>query len=390
MPYQEVTEPIPGPEAFHATGDAATLSQAAVLLMLGTQLRGDDYALYGRAAAAGLQPFMEAIPRDDLERFPVPRVPAIGERISFERVRFLLVDRFGAYLLPAITAVVPAPPLDLPSDSTADLAQQLYTEPTPLIAAQLLEIYLRHPDPLLRVAAASSYYTLSAEPSRMLPVLVDGTESNDPLTRTVAATALARVAPTHPRLAELTQSAPPGAGGAPSHSSLLIHGTFAASSAWWQPGGDFHRYLRATVRPDLYDQADRFGWSGGYSNAARAIAADELHAWISRHDWNRPDLFTHSHSGSVAMLASHQDGLNFGEVVLLSCPVHVHQYMPDFNSVWKVVSIRVHLDLVILADGGGQRFWHPKIQENVLPVWFDHFATHQPEIWQEYTVPAML
>jgi hypothetical protein len=26
--------------------------------------------------------------------------------------------------------------------------------------------------------------------------------------------------------------------------------------------------------------------------------------------------------------------------------------------------------LVILADGGGQRFNHPQIQENVLPVWF--------------------
>ncbi len=89
------------------------------------------------------------------------------------------------------------------------------------------------------------------------------------------------------------------------------------------------------------------------------------------------------------MLAS-QAGLNIGELVLLSCPVHIPKYLPNFTRVTKVVSIRVHLDLVILADGGGQRFQDPNIQENVLPVWFDHFATHDPDIWQQYDVPSML
>jgi hypothetical protein len=56
----------------------------------------------------------------------------------------------------------------------------------------------------------------------------------------------------------------------------------------------------------------------------------------------------------------------------------------------RVVSIRVHLDLVILVDGGGQRFNPPQIEEHVLPIWFDHSATHDPANWQQYNVPAFL
>jgi hypothetical protein len=89
------------------------------------------------------------------------------------------------------------------------------------------------------------------------------------------------------------------------------------------------------------------------------------------------------------MLASH-NGLDIGSLVLLSCPVHVHKYMPDFAHVVKVVSIRVKLDLVILADGGGQRYNDPNIQEHVLPIWFDHFASHSPAVWKKYKVPLML
>jgi hypothetical protein len=58
--------------------------------------------------------------------------------------------------------------------------------------------------------------------------------------------------------------------------------------------------------------------------------------------------------------------------------------------VGRVISIRVHLDLVILVDGGGQRFNHPQIEEHVLPIWFDHSATHDPANWQRHNVPAMV
>jgi len=44
------------------------------------------------------------------------------------------------------------------------------------------------------------------------------------------------------------------------------------------------------------------------------------------------------------------------------------------------------MDLVILADRGGQKFTDPRIDEHVLPVWFDHFATHDPAVWDKYNI----
>ena len=79
-----------------------------------------------------------------------------------------------------------------------------------------------------------------------------------------------------------------------------------------------------------------------------------------------------------------------GTLILLSCPVHVRAYYPNFTAVSRVVSIRVRLDLVILADRGGQLFSDPRIEEHVLPVWFDHQATHVPTIWETYGVPAFV
>ena len=180
-----------------------------------------------------------------------------------------------------------------------------------------------------------------------------------------------------------------GAAGA-RDTTMLIHGTWAQNSPWWQPGGDFHSYILRSVRPDLYSQPDRFGWSGGYSDAARALAATDLGTWVQNHNEQGLDLITHSHGGNVAFLVT-QNGLDLGELILLSCPVHVPKYQPDMAHARKqVVSIRVHFDLVILADRGGQRFNFPGVTENVLPIWFDHFATHRPDVWRHHNVPAMI
>ncbi len=157
-------------------------------------------------------------------------------------------------------------------------------------------------------------------------------------------------------------------------------------------GGDSHTYILQNVRPDLYKQPDRFGWSGGYSDAARNLAGEDLVQWVNQRREQGLDLITHSHGGNVAMQSTQVNtGLTVGELILLSCPVHIPKYQPNFGMITKrAVSIRVHLDLVIPADRGGQRFSLPQITENVLPVWFDHSASHKPEIWQKYNVPAML
>src|SRR5207253_1803814 len=132
----------------------------------------------------------------------------------------------------------------------------------------------------------------------------------------------------------------------------------------------------------LYKQNDFYRWSGGYSNGARDQGADLLVAWMTAHGANGLSFMAHSHGGSVAMLASWR-GVTFNKVVLLSCPVHPATYNMNFAAVQKVVSVRVKMDLVLLADRSGSKFNDARYNEHVLPVWFNHSATHDPAIWRQ-------
>jgi hypothetical protein len=377
----DVTKPPLAREAFERTDETGFLTQAAYLLVLGSQLRGD---------AAGRAKLDEIIPKEDASALGVPPLsPSVG-RIDSQRSRLSLANRFGT----SVTAVLPAgEDVTWRSDIFTELARDHFREPTPATAGNLMEACLRHPYELVRVAAATAYYDRSSEPEKLAAILEEGTRSVDLLTRQLAATALAQVTPDHTRLSDFTKSAGRAAraAGGRAHTAMLIHGTFALGAAWWQPGGDFHSYMLEELRTDLYNRNDRFAWSGAYSDDARELGAKDLLTWVNSHKEQGLDLFTHSHGGSLAMLASNK-GLQIGELVLLSCPVHIPKYQPDFKRVTKVVSIRVHLDLVILADRGGQRFRHAKIEENVLPIWFDHGATHKPSVWRNstYDIPSML
>ncbi len=386
MPKKRVEKPVPGPEAFRKTSQAAIQSQAALLLTLGRQLRGDDQALRARAFAAGLESAVEPIPQDDLAEFPIPTLRPTGERLGVRNVSSSLTARFGPALM---KTPIGGGEIKAVHRSTAKLAEQLFEEPTTETAAQLLEASLRHPEELVRVSAASSYFEISTQPQRLIRILVDGTRSEDQLVRNVAATALARVAPEHSRLRALTKSQPTKTKKKPSHTSLLVHGTFARTATWWQPGGDFHGYVLANVRPDLYGAEDRFEWSGAYSDAARALGAIQLRNWVNARGLSALDVFGHSHGANIMMLAT-QNGLTARTLVLMSCPVHIPKYIPDFTRVTRVVSIHVHFDLVVLADRGGQRFNHPNIEEHVLPLWFDHSATHDPAVWRSQNLKAVL
>jgi hypothetical protein len=387
MPFASVTQPVSGPESFMRSDDAATLSQAAVLLAMGSQLRGDTQRL--RGVSPGLAPQVEVLPEEARALLGLPVLEPVAGRVETVRIRELL---FSRYKLEAFSPEGLAAQAAKRPEILQDVAKRHFQEGSSNTAFDLLEMSLLHSNELIRVAAASAYVEHSAEREKLVNVLEHGTHSTDPLVRDVAATSLAHANPDHPRLLEL-QGKRRGRGTAgAADTTMLIHGTWAANSPWWQPGGDFHAYILQQVRPDLYAQPDRFGWSGGYSDAARTIAAQDLIQWVNEHNDQGLDLITHSHGGNVSMQATQMNpGLTIGELILLSCPVHIPKYQPNFAMVTKkTVSIRVHLDLVILADRGGQKFTLPQITENVLPIWFDHSATHEPEIWQKYNVPAML
>lgn len=396
MAYQSVIHPVPGPRAFQETSEAAILSQAAVLLFLGAEMRGDARTLMARAAAFGREGYVETIPREDIEELQPPRVVFTGERTDAKGVEANLTRRYGENFFKVLRF---EGRVSSPQEVLADLGERLYREPSPDAAAELMEVCLAHPDELVRVAAAAAYADLSSAPEQAVKILEQGTYSREEVIREVAATALAQTAPRHPRLSEDGAAPTSLIPDESSHTTAIIHGTnvFGVGN-WWQPGGNFHSYL-GRVLPTLlrtspwsppYPGADRFAWTGRYSETARALGALDLLAWVDEHDADGLDVFAHSHGGSVAMLAN-ASTLNVREMVLLSCPVHPAKYFPNFKRVHKVVSIRLKFDLVILADRGGQRFQHPQIEENVLPFWFvKHSDTHEPDVWMRRRLPAVL
>ncbi len=389
---RRIERPIPGPDAFADLREPGHVqSQAATLLLIGSHLRGDPAAIQARAQAARppTEPpavALEALPAEDVTALGFP-----GLRPGPARFHPAVLERVAGVRFAAPARPTPSPTeVRVASRRLREVADAFYREPGPETAAALLEVSLRHPHELVRVSAAASSVGVSVDPTPAIRILERAVRSRDPLIRNVAANALARVDPRDPALDKLLASKKQRSRGRPSRTSTIVHGTWARTSPWWQPpAGDFWKYLHDNVDAELYAASDRFEWSGGYSDAARALAGNDLHAWVAEHDLEGLDLFTHSHGGSVAMLAN-QAGTTLGRLALLSCPVHWPKYMPDFTRVATVVSIRVHLDLVILADGGGQRFSDARIQEHVLPIWFDHFATHDPGTWEQYDVPAML
>lgn len=388
--------PISGADAFNNfTAPEYVQSQAASLLLIGSHLRGDLPATQARTegvraemqfrttpAEATLRP----IPLEDLKRLGFPEMPPSSDRFRPMEAQRRAGLRFAA----SVAATPKSADIGTATKSLRQVARSFYRDANPQTAAALLETSLRHPNELVRVAAAASYFDVTTDPQGPLRVLESGLGSRDTLTRDVAGYALAHVDPKNPNLGKLLQSRRTPSARKPSRTSTIIHGTWARTGTWWQPpNGDFWTYLHDHVDPNIYAATDRFEWSGGYSDAARSLAGQDLENWVHQHDLDGLDLFTHSHGGSVAMLAT-QGGTNVGRLVLLSCPVHWPKYTPDFTKAARVISIRVHLDLVILADRGGQQFQDNRIQEHILPVWFNHFATHDPKVWQQYRVPAML
>ena len=167
-----------------------------------------------------------------------------------------------------------------------------------------------------------------------------------------------------------------------SNTAVLTHGTFAANNAWYQPGGDFREALD-TNRPDLHLHDISFKWTGAWSDAARQADAVLLNQWLGDQGLSTPDFLAHSHGGTVAHLATHL-GAEFDRLVLMSWPARQSMF-PDFTRVNKIVDIRVRWDLVILVDGGNQRFRTNQFNiEEHRHGWFNHSATHYPDYWDDH------
>ena len=269
-----------------------------------------------------------------------------------------------------------------------DIAKKIHEEPNLQDIIKLAAISFVHPDPLVRIAAAPLLIVLTGDDKEALEELRRGTKLKDNQLSLLAATLLARFSSQDSALDQPAggRQSGPGLEEEP-NTTIVIHGTWASDQNWWRNGYPFFEYMEHDVPlDDLFLGDDPYEWSGNWSHDARKQAATALEAWANQHQENCLNLVAHSHGGNVGFLAS--NNIQFGRMILLSTPSHPHLYSPgNYKSLF---SLRVHLDLVVLADGGGNEFpdWN-SLQEKYLG-WFNHSSTHNERLWENKQVPGWL
>lgn len=263
------------------------------------------------------------------------------------------------------------------------VAREVYRKPSLEAAAALFEAAMASPHPLVAVAGAAGARETTRLRPRIRKTLEQAVKSRDRLVSRLALAAISHIGPME-AIAEKKVIKQPKSRRRrrKSNTAVVTHGTFAANGSWYRPGGDFYEALKKK-RPDL-DVHDRsFRWTGAYSDKARRADALLLKQWVADQGLSTPDFFAHSHGGTVANLAT-KKGVQFDRLVLMGWPVH-RKWYPDFTRVKRIVDVRVRLDLVVLLDGGAQRFRSKdyRIEEH-RHGWFDHSSTHESAYWDDH------
>jgi hypothetical protein len=168
----------------------------------------------------------------------------------------------------------------------------------------------------------------------------------------------------------------------------IVHGTFAWSKSWWEPGGDFHTYVKNDVCTNVYSGGMPFDWSGNYRGQHRKIAAERLAKWAQDAAGGKLCcVFAHSYGGVIALMST-TEGVQIEKLILLSTPVE--QVAVEWRNVGRAVSLRIHADLILLAARRRQRFTE-NVEENYIPRWFvDHGDSHDPSVWADGSWAAAL
>ena len=168
----------------------------------------------------------------------------------------------------------------------------------------------------------------------------------------------------------------------------MVHGTNGYRGEWWFPGGDFHTYIKEYVRPDLFSGGNCYSWSGKYNKRDRRIAAERLAFWVEATVGGPLDaVFAHSFGGIVALQATTY-GLELSDLILLSVPVD--DVPIEWRNIGRAISLRIHLDLVLLAARRRQCFTE-NVDEHYINHWFRaHGDSHDPSVWQADSWPTIL
>ena len=131
---------------------------------------------------------------------------------------------------------------------------------------------------------------------------------------------------------------------------ILIHGTFAAKEAWYQPGGDFYQAL-VYAFPNYIIKS--YTWSGGPSYQDRLKAADNFTYYLKTNFYNYDDLIivAHSHGVNVAIQALQQCQKNKTPIIIayfytLAPPVDNVLYKPPMDIIKELHNLFSYGDCV--------------------------------------------
>lgn len=377
-----ITEPRRCPEAFIEQDDSSLLSQAALLLSLAPLLHREGAA-------------EELISPERRGQFPLPNLPHHPWRIDGDEADAIAPRRFD--FQPTVVGQDPS----YLSDVMYRVAERLYSgDAEPIDAVILARLAGRHPSPLVAVAGLVAQADMLVQAERPVEELRRFSDiAAGTLAGNLAMCALARMPRENQPIVAVRDRPPMDALriDEPADALVLIHGTtmpwFAGggiSQSWWRPGEVFHDYLRMGSRPDVYAGPDPFAWGGGLNDEARDVAAKELRRWLDDRGIRNPDFVTHSHGGNVLLHAIAAYGVVARRMVLASCPVRSN-YPLRSDRIGVGASIRIEMDLFLLAEGSGQRFNNPAMMDHVLGRWFvNHSDPLLPEIWQSHGFDALL
>ncbi len=269
------------------------------------------------------------------------------------------------------------------------------------LAVRQLALSMLDSDPMTRCCAAYAYWQATGAEAAV-PILVSAMDSGDEDECLLAAHSLVKMGKRQAkRLQGTLQDDKPQTPPQPLRTSMtvIIHGTFAMNSAWYQPEGDFHDYIRTKVYPDVYSGQDFFFWSGRYAlaeNQLRTIwrqAAKKLVSWVTAHPATTLRLIAHSHGNNVVNMAT-QMGMQACTLIQLSPPVR-QDNLPNMQNVSSGALFNIHskIDLVVRLDGGSQTYEGTSVASAERPRRISlvgHSDSHDPRRWAKKKIPELV
>jgi hypothetical protein len=150
---------------------------------------------------------------------------------------------------------------------------------------------------------------------------------------------------------------------------IIVHGTWASSTEWHMPGGDFFDTLQQTATK-YNGYVITYAWSGKLDHNQRTQAALGLKQLIQSYDTSiQLYLIGHSHGSNVAALATQllakdiHNKHTITALYTLGAPVHAEFYLPDMDIVQHVYNLFSSADLIQQVFGLYEREFpkHPRI-----------------------------